>query len=464
MSTLLNIENMSALTRAFDPGSLALREKIQAHCLDEAAVSDPFSARLAREQRWSAEYTLGAITEYKRFVFLAVTTPERLTPSDAVDQVWHLHLCYTHDYWTVFCGQVLERSLHHRPGRGGAQEREQYTADYARTLERYREVFDCEPPADFWPPASDRFESPAAFARVNLAEHLIVRRSWMTAGALLLAVLLAPWLWVGLSELQGIRFAQLVGLLGAAAFAVAWARRRQRVTPSGTAPLELDAFEAALLKGGPRTATEAVIAELVVKGCLTYRDDALYVGDPIHDTAHPFERVAWEKVRGDEPVPLRDAYSAIVETTQDLTARLQGLGLTTKADWIVPWPLALAAPSVCAAKLAVSHGPAGPFTIGLVVIGFILAFAFFANGASTTQLGTEALAQFRRQHPIARCAPHVGGCIAPGQLAAEIAISGSEALKRHGLDALADALAAARSPLPADEVSRAGSCGGCGCG
>ncbi|MCC7333555.1 MAG: TIGR04222 domain-containing membrane protein [Pirellulaceae bacterium] len=50
-----------------------------------------FSERLARENAWSPSYTRRAIAEYKRFLYLAMTSSHVVCPSDAVDQVWHMH-------------------------------------------------------------------------------------------------------------------------------------------------------------------------------------------------------------------------------------------------------------------------------------------------------------------------------------------------------------------------------------
>ena len=97
-------------------------DRIEGHEFDVPGDSLTFSARLARENAWSADYTAAVISEYRRFCFLAVHAGHPVTPSDQVDQAWHLHLTYTHDYWARFCPDVLGTSLHHGPTRGGHQE------------------------------------------------------------------------------------------------------------------------------------------------------------------------------------------------------------------------------------------------------------------------------------------------------------------------------------------------------
>src|SRR3569623_361486 len=93
-----------------------------------------FAARLGRENGWSAAYADRVIAEYKRFCFLAVTVGHEVTPSDAVDQAWHLHLTYSRDYWERFCPEVLGCPLHHGPTTGGAGERQRHFEQSAATL------------------------------------------------------------------------------------------------------------------------------------------------------------------------------------------------------------------------------------------------------------------------------------------------------------------------------------------
>lgn len=81
----------------------ALYKRIQAFSVDHPDSEFPFSQRLAQENGWSIDYTHQAINEYKKFAFSAVVADHPVAPSDPVDQVWHLHLLYTHSYWEEFC-------------------------------------------------------------------------------------------------------------------------------------------------------------------------------------------------------------------------------------------------------------------------------------------------------------------------------------------------------------------------
>ncbi|MBA4280383.1 MAG: TIGR04222 domain-containing membrane protein, partial [Ralstonia sp.] len=111
----------------------------------------PYSQRLAETEGWSRLYTLTVIEEYKRFAYLAVFAGHPVTPSESIDAAWHLHLQYSKEYWTVFCGEVLRAPLHHAPGIGAPDEDDAYAQHYAQTLESYRRTFGEEPPADVWP-------------------------------------------------------------------------------------------------------------------------------------------------------------------------------------------------------------------------------------------------------------------------------------------------------------------------
>lgn len=156
----------------------------------DAALS--FTARLARENGWTRAHAERVWQEYRRFCFLAVTGTGAATPSDAVDQAWHLHLTYTRDYWERFCPHVLGRPLHHGPTAGGPAEQHRFFEQYADTLHRYEQAFGAAPPADLWPNAARRLRDDPRARRVHPRDALIVpwRVVWLaTAGLLALATL-----------------------------------------------------------------------------------------------------------------------------------------------------------------------------------------------------------------------------------------------------------------------------------
>ncbi|MGL4595881.1 MAG: glycine-rich domain-containing protein [Bacteroidia bacterium] len=134
--------------------------------LNDSSSSYTFCERLALENGWSLAFALGAIEEYKRFIFLICVYDESHTPSEEVDQVWHLHLLYTRSYWDEFCGEILKQKIHHGPTKGGKTEHEKYDMLYKRTTEHYAEVFGEEAPLTYWPSPEKRF-APARWVRVN---------------------------------------------------------------------------------------------------------------------------------------------------------------------------------------------------------------------------------------------------------------------------------------------------------
>src|SRR5262245_17865777 len=118
-----------------------LWQRIEQFQLDSPEASLPFSARLARENNWARDYALRVIAEYKRFAFLAVTACHPVSPSEDVDQAWHLHLTYSANYWKAFCPGILGKPFHHEPTQGGRDEGEKFDDWYAHTLASYKRFF-----------------------------------------------------------------------------------------------------------------------------------------------------------------------------------------------------------------------------------------------------------------------------------------------------------------------------------
>jgi hypothetical protein len=164
----------------------ALWQRIADHHIGPRDASLSFVGRLARENRWDMAYAERVIGEYRRFCYLASTAGREVTPSDAVDQAWHLHLTYSRDYWQVFCPQVLRAELHHGPTEGGPAERTRFYRQYSETLAAYENAFGSAPPADIWPAAHRRFSVDPRGIRVNPSYVIILRRRVALALSLLL--------------------------------------------------------------------------------------------------------------------------------------------------------------------------------------------------------------------------------------------------------------------------------------
>lgn len=132
---------------------------------DTLEANFPFSARLARENGWTRDYALRVIGEYLRFAYLSQISPTVVTPSEDVDQAWHLHLTFTQHYWGPF-RQALGGVLHHIPTTGGAGQARLFREAYDKTIALYAHEFGA-PPEDVWPSPDVRFSTGARYQRVN---------------------------------------------------------------------------------------------------------------------------------------------------------------------------------------------------------------------------------------------------------------------------------------------------------
>ena len=125
--------------------------------IEREGAAATFARRLGRKQGWGKRHTYSVIEEYRRFLYLAATGDRPVTPSDDVDEAWHLHLTYTRHYWDELCGRILGKPLHHDPTVGGAAQQAHFKDQYQATLARYEAVFGEPPRSDIWPaPASHR--------------------------------------------------------------------------------------------------------------------------------------------------------------------------------------------------------------------------------------------------------------------------------------------------------------------
>lgn len=165
---------------------------IQQFPIGGTAQALSFAERLRRENGWNAAFAARVLGEYRRFCFLAVTSGHAVTPSDAVDQAWHLHLTYTRDYWERFCPDALGRTLHHEPTAGGHAEQHRFHQQYAETLRSYEASVGKLPSTDIWPAAARRLIGDPRARRAHPRDGFVVPIRWaLRCGAALGAVGLA---------------------------------------------------------------------------------------------------------------------------------------------------------------------------------------------------------------------------------------------------------------------------------
>ncbi|MGD8782817.1 MAG: hypothetical protein PVG75_00185 [Thioalkalispiraceae bacterium] len=154
----------------------AVWNKLRTYQFDQPGSVLNFSKRLQRENGWDEIYTQRVLEEYLRFMFLSRFAGHSVTPSDQVDQAWHLHLLYSDEYFNNFCPNYLGEVVHHGPTQGGTKENNKYKNWYSKTLFTYKQIFGESPPKDIWPGSAERFQDAAAFRRVNMANMIQVKR------------------------------------------------------------------------------------------------------------------------------------------------------------------------------------------------------------------------------------------------------------------------------------------------
>lgn len=161
------------------PESTDLWERILEFPLDAPGSPCPFTVRLSHEQQWPLTAARAAVLEYRKFAFLAVVAGHPVSPSHAIDQVWHLHLLHTRSYWEEWCPKVLGMTLHHEPTKGGRVEEEKFGDWYARTLESYRRFFGHPKLGWIWPDPELKRQGEGVFRYIDITRHWCLRRPWL---------------------------------------------------------------------------------------------------------------------------------------------------------------------------------------------------------------------------------------------------------------------------------------------
>mgnify|MGYP003387872369 CR=1 FL=1 len=71
-------------------------------------------ARIMKELNMNEKEAKELFDDAKRFLFLSVTTDEKISPTTLIDEAWHTFLLYTKDYYD-FCFKHFGRMVHHKP-------------------------------------------------------------------------------------------------------------------------------------------------------------------------------------------------------------------------------------------------------------------------------------------------------------------------------------------------------------
>lgn len=405
-----------------------LYQRIQVFSLDVAGASLPFSQRLAKENNWSVEYTTRAIEEYKKFAFLAVVAGHPVSPSDQVDQVWHLHLTYTQSYWEEFCPHVLGMPLHHGPTQGGVQEQRKISDWYVKTLASYQSFFGYPAPADIWPSADLRFSRDIEFVRVNRQQHWIlpkpqlpsarslVSRQVVLLGLLTVSVLtIIGWAKTALAaslsplELRGPEFLLFYVMVGIPAILVALGLRWYLQQPARGTVLsfdELHAYETAYLAGGASRAINAAITNLVQQGYLepaSNQSRSLTIVKDCLDCTHPLERAIGQAVQVDGEISA--VRLSVVDATRAIREQLQKLGLLVtdaqadRAKWL-PSLVVLSVLLLGLSKIAVGLSRGRPVGILVVLCLMVGAIAIFWTGTRPhrSRYGNQVLEKLQQRY------------------------------------------------------------------
>ena len=120
-----------------------LWDKISAFDFDSPPCEYGFSTRLANEQNWTKAFTVLAIEEYKKFMYLAATSDLMVSPSETVDKVWHQHLIFTQSY-RDFCN-ILGKQVQHIPSTHDKADFQKFKQAKERTTELYERDFGVQP-------------------------------------------------------------------------------------------------------------------------------------------------------------------------------------------------------------------------------------------------------------------------------------------------------------------------------
>lgn len=408
-----------------DSHQIALYQRIQEFSLDEPESQLSFSKRLARDNGWSLSYAQRAIAEYKKFAFLAVVAGHPVTPSDQVDQVWHLHLSYTRSYWQEFCPHILQTTLHHNPTRGGLAEGVKFEDWYSKTLASYQQFFGI-PPRDIWSNPKDRFGRDLHFVRINTQQNWVIPKlslphfpklqpkQAITFSLLCITSIAVVSCQAGSNNTNplnynGSEFLSFYFQLSILVILLACGLRYYLRLPSESPmqpPNNLDAYEVAYLVDGNKRVFDTAIASLFQKGYITIESKLrrIYWTGSIEKLSHPIEKAVAEMLQSYtyiDSIP-----KSKLSATQAIRDRLQNWDLLVKPQQafiakIYPSILIACLLGLGIAKILVglSRGKPVGILIAMCVIVAIIGLVFSQKAVHRSRYGDRFLSNLRNRIP-----------------------------------------------------------------
>jgi uncharacterized protein (TIGR04222 family) len=405
-----------------DSQQIDLYKRIQAFSLDQPDTQLSFSKRLARDNGWSLSYAHRVIEEYKKFTFLAVAAGHPVTPSDQVDQVWHLHLSYTRSYWQEFCPNVLQTPLHHNPSRGGSSEQLKFDDWYNRTLESYKQFFGQIPPIDIWSDPKDRFGRDLHFVRVNTQQNWLVPKLSLSflpkvqhKQAVILSLLFTLASVVTGCQIvstipnplnfRGSEFLTFYFLLSIVVVFLASRIRAYLRLPDGNLaqrPVSLDAYETAYLAEGNNRVVDTAIASLVQKEYVTVQlgQRILTLKEPVENLSHPVERAVARAIELDGRInKVRSSVTQAIDVIRDRLRQIDLLVSQNQSFKAQTYPAILIASllglGIAKIFVGISRGkPVGYLFMMCFVLAFI-ALAFYSTPIHRSRYGDRVLEELR---------------------------------------------------------------------
>jgi hypothetical protein len=257
-----------------------LWKKICEFKLDDPDAEVKFSDKLGKEENWSQPFTVQAISEYKKFIYLCIVLPNGASPSEIVDKVWHLHLTYTDNYWNQFCKKTLGKDIHHFPSKGGKQENLRHIDWYNDTLKNYVLEFGEIPPVSIWTipksfsfeqylSASSPFRNPVYDEIATLFQFTSMKRALSVCGVAFLMLLFVtgnPY------EMSGQAFLSFYAVLMLIGFALSFIKKAYNGLVADNLATQLHPIHFSLVFKDVETTMRMMIVNFVEKKYLSYEN------------------------------------------------------------------------------------------------------------------------------------------------------------------------------------------------